>query len=129
MLPWSVMPTAGCPSAAAAATTSPIRDAPSSIEYSVWRCRWTNESDRAPPSVQSSTAPVDRVVDVSHECDYPTATHPPMPGSRSPPNPRQIGSAGRAAAGGDEGDEHLVGFERAVPGAQLRLVRQRGVDE
>ena len=26
MLPWSVMPTAGWPSAAAAATTSPIRD-------------------------------------------------------------------------------------------------------
>jgi DNA polymerase-3 subunit alpha len=26
--------------AAAAATTSPIREAPSSIEYSVWRCRW-----------------------------------------------------------------------------------------
>src|SRR5438132_2819992 len=51
MLPWSVMPTAGCPSAAAAATTSPMRDAPSSIEYSVWRCRWTNESVRAPPPV------------------------------------------------------------------------------
>ena len=47
MLPWSVMPTAGCPSAAAAATTSPIRDAPSSIEYSVWRWRWTNESPKA----------------------------------------------------------------------------------
>ncbi len=43
MLPWSVMPTAGWPSAAAVATTSPIRAAPSSIEYSVCRCRWTNE--------------------------------------------------------------------------------------
>ena len=43
MFPWSVMPTAGWPSAAAAPTTSPIRDAPSSIEYSVCRWRWTNE--------------------------------------------------------------------------------------
>ena len=43
MFPWSVMPIAGCPSAAAAATTSPMRDAPSSIEYSVWTCRWVND--------------------------------------------------------------------------------------
>ena len=35
MLPWSVMPIAGWPSATAAATTSPIRAAPSSIENSV----------------------------------------------------------------------------------------------
>src|SRR5437773_1139805 len=46
MFPWSVMPTAGWPSAATAATTSPTREAPSSIEYSVCRCRWTNESRR-----------------------------------------------------------------------------------
>src|SRR6266404_168431 len=57
------MPTAGCPSAAAAATTSLMREAPSSIEYSVWRCRWTNESVRAPPSDLSSTGPVDRPVE------------------------------------------------------------------
>ena len=40
MLPWSVIPMAGWPSAAAAPTTSAIRAAPSSIEYSVctWRC-------------------------------------------------------------------------------------------
>src|SRR6478609_4614034 len=44
MLPWSVMAIAGWPSAAAAATASPTRDAPSSIEYSVCWCRWTNES-------------------------------------------------------------------------------------
>jgi hypothetical protein len=37
MLPWSVMPMAGCPSAAAAATTSATRAAPSSIENSVCR--------------------------------------------------------------------------------------------
>ena len=35
MLPWSVIPIAGWPSVTAAATTSPIRAAPSSIEYSV----------------------------------------------------------------------------------------------
>src|SRR6476646_12014952 len=68
------MPTAGWPSAATAATTSPIREAPSSIEYSVWRCRWTNESRllnrRAPlPSPTGrahgplSTPPGDRAVD------------------------------------------------------------------
>src|ERR1700745_3323260 len=39
------MPTAGWPSATALATTSGIRAAPSSIEYSVWRCRWTNDRD------------------------------------------------------------------------------------
>ena len=43
MFPWSVIPIAGWPSAAAAATTSPIRDAPSSIEYSVWTWRWVND--------------------------------------------------------------------------------------
>src|SRR5437773_4397359 len=40
-----------------------MREAPSSIEYSVWRCRWTNESVRAPPSDLSSTGPVDRPVE------------------------------------------------------------------
>ena len=35
MLPWSVMPIAGWPSATAAPTMSPIRAAPSSIENSV----------------------------------------------------------------------------------------------
>ena len=48
MLPWSVMPTAGWPSAAAVATTSSIRAAPSSIEYSVCRCRWTNDLRQRP---------------------------------------------------------------------------------
>src|SRR5215213_551526 len=43
MLPWSVMPRAGCPSATAAATASPTRLAPSSIENSVWVCRWVND--------------------------------------------------------------------------------------
>ena len=43
MFPWSVMPTAGWPSAAAVATTSWMRAAPSSIEYSVCRWRCTND--------------------------------------------------------------------------------------
>ena len=51
MLPWSVMPMAGCPSAAAAATTSATRAAPSSIEYSVCTWRWVKLSATpAPPS-------------------------------------------------------------------------------
>ena len=49
MLPWSVMPSAGWRSAAAAAMSSSSRDAPSSIEYSVWVWRWTKESATAPP--------------------------------------------------------------------------------
>ncbi len=44
MLPWSVMPIAGWPSAAALATSSSSRAAPSSIENSVWTWRWVNES-------------------------------------------------------------------------------------
>src|SRR5260221_95101 len=60
MLPWSVMPTAGWPSAAAAAMTSPIRAAPSSIENSVWRWRWTKESLIA---FCACPQPVDNVVE------------------------------------------------------------------
>ena len=55
MLPWSVMPTAGWPSAAAAATTSPTRAAPSSIENSVCRCRWVNESGTGEYSSTTAT--------------------------------------------------------------------------
>ena len=53
MLPWSVMPIAGWPSAAAAATTSSIRAAPSSIEYSVCTWRWV-KLNRATWRVSSS---------------------------------------------------------------------------
>jgi hypothetical protein len=35
MTPWSVIAQAGMPASAAASNISPIRDAPSSIEYSV----------------------------------------------------------------------------------------------
>src|SRR5215471_7746807 len=44
MLPWSVIPIAGCPSAAARAITSGTRAAPSSMENSVCWCRWVNEA-------------------------------------------------------------------------------------
>jgi hypothetical protein len=43
-LPWSVMPTAGMPRRAASAKRGAIFAAPSSIEYSVWTCKWTKES-------------------------------------------------------------------------------------
>src|SRR5256885_3868946 len=89
MLPWSVIPTAGWPSAAAAATTSPMRDAPSSIEYSVCRCRWTNDSAIALASAtfvwalaprSFSTAPGDRAVDELHHCDSITRQYAARPG-------------------------------------------------
>jgi hypothetical protein len=75
MLPWSVMPMAGWPSAAAAATTSSTRAAPSSIEYSVCTCRWVNESPTGDLDCGSgwpSTAGPQGsspVVDESHGCD------------------------------------------------------------
>src|SRR5687767_6698779 len=49
MLPWSVIPRAGWPSAAAAATTSSTRDAPSSIEYSVCTWQWQKLPSTGPP--------------------------------------------------------------------------------
>src|SRR3954464_2949371 len=72
MLPWSVIPRAGCPSAAAAATTSSTRDAPSSIENSVWTWRWAKLSDTSathlldcPHLVHSGCPPS---VDGLHRC-------------------------------------------------------------
>ena len=41
MLPWSVIATAGMPSAATRGSSSSILFAPSSSEYCVCRCRWT----------------------------------------------------------------------------------------
>ncbi|SKV08386.1 Uncharacterised protein [Mycobacteroides abscessus subsp. abscessus] len=43
MFPWSVMPTADMPSRSTSASIGLIFAAPSSIEYSVWLCRCTNE--------------------------------------------------------------------------------------
>ena len=43
MLPWSVIAIAGICWRAASASSSPFLAAPSSIEYSVWTCRWTND--------------------------------------------------------------------------------------
>src|SRR5579859_4130944 len=42
MPPWSVIATAGWLSSLAVLINSGMRDRPSSIEYSVWTCRWTN---------------------------------------------------------------------------------------
>ena len=54
MLPWSVIPIAGWPSATALATSSSSRAAPSSIENSVWTWRWVNESPTVIDSVGES---------------------------------------------------------------------------
>ena len=101
MLPWSVMPMAGCPSAAAAATTSSTRAAPSSIEYSVWTWRWVKLSPTGgllgapagvPQSIHSGRPPA---VDESHGCDF--------DGSRSRPAltraPRPVGGFPRCPGG------------------------------
>src|SRR5918994_4276522 len=48
MLPWSVIATAGIPCRWASAKSSGSRAAPSSMEYSVWTCRWANDSGTAP---------------------------------------------------------------------------------
>src|SRR3712207_2005559 len=40
-LPWSVIAIAGIPRSAVRANMSSSRAAPSSMEYSVWPCRWT----------------------------------------------------------------------------------------
>ena len=42
MTPWSVTATAGMSSSAARRTMSLIWVSPSSSEYSVWLCKWTN---------------------------------------------------------------------------------------
>src|SRR5688572_26157722 len=65
MLPWSVIPIAGWPSATAAATTSCTRAAPSSMENSVWRCRCVNESPTAVP-FRSCPQPCGEL----HPCDF-----------------------------------------------------------
>ena len=67
MFPWSVMPSAGCPSATAAATSSPTRAAPSSMENSVWVCRCVNDrSDTGPPFATFKLTPViPRILELS----------------------------------------------------------------
>ncbi len=61
MLPWSVIATAVIPSRAASANSRPTLAAPSSIEYSVCTCRWTNESDTAPPWKRGVTDKINRI--------------------------------------------------------------------
>src|SRR5579875_3534334 len=57
MLPWSVMPMAGWPSAAARAITSSTRAAPSSMENSVWRCRCANDEAISHLPARTATYP------------------------------------------------------------------------
>src|SRR4051812_26146039 len=76
MFPWSVMPSAGCPSAAAAATTSSTRAAPSSIENSVWTWRWVKLSPTGISLVLPAGVPQlfhnggPPTVEKSHGCDF-----------------------------------------------------------
>src|SRR6184192_2911029 len=116
MLPWSVIPTAGCPSAAAVAMTSGIRAAPSSMENSVCRCRCTNEFPKVPQPPQSPHSalappgpgptgvvddPVENHIGVTLTIEGP-----------SPPGKRRGEGSGPPATP-EERDVHLVGRERA----------------
>ena len=127
MFPWSVMPTAGWPSAAAVATTSVIRAAPSSIEYSVCRWRCTNDlaQRRPPPRSTAVSRPVPQArcrqapVDESHACNSrPYAADRTRSASRRP-------SAAASAAGTCISAAVSEPWRRA----QLRLAGQRRVDE
>ena len=66
MLPWSVMPTAGWPSAAAVATTSVI--AGRAVEHRVLgvQVEMHERLGQRPGALRSSTGPVHRPVDESH---------------------------------------------------------------
>src|SRR5580693_2083122 len=66
------MPSAGCPSTTAAATSSSILAAPSSIENSVWVCRWTKLDGTSP-------LPETRGL---HRCDSTQLTAGTCPGPR-----------------------------------------------
>src|SRR5215213_5304993 len=116
MFPWSVMPTAGCPSAAAVATTSPMRAAPSSIENSVCRWRCTNDlaNATAPRSSPTLSTSHPQAVDESHGCSSTTLAR---------------AAGGRSSSGGHERHLHLGGGDRSVRADEVRLVRQRRVDE
>src|SRR4051812_26454026 len=83
MLPWSVIPSAGCSSAAAASTSSSTREAPSSMENSVCVWRWTKRFRSAmpcsvsppcgcPPTIHTGSS---TIVDESHRCDL-VSVHP-----------------------------------------------------
>src|SRR5688572_23446601 len=80
MLPWSVMPTAGAPSATTVEMTSSMRAAPSSIEYSVCRCRCTNGST---PTVSPRLGGRWEALDGA----APTARRPRLPVVHTPTGP------------------------------------------
>ena len=144
MLPWSVIPRAGWPSCAAAATTSPMRAAPSSIEYSVWTWRCVKLSATAPASSPSSTGRPQvhpQAVDELHGCHL-TVAEPWRPASDGAPassaRPRGRGTprgtyrggpglgAGRSAGRHRRADlaSHLL---ELLAGRHL-LREQRGLD-
>src|SRR6059058_4335738 len=130
MFPWSVIPTAGCPSAAAVAMTSGIRAAPSSMENSVCRCRCTNEFPKAPQSPHSSLAPPGP--GPTGVVDDPVENHIGVTltlEGTSPPGKRRGEGASGPPATPEQRHVHLVGSERAVHAEQLGLEGQRGVHE
>src|SRR5918995_1220538 len=123
MFPWSVIPTASCPSAAAVAMTSGIRAAPSSIENSVCRCRCTNELPKAlqPPQPVPTRVvddPVENHIGVTLTIEGTSAS-----------GKRRFRAGSGPPASREERHVHLVGRERAVHPEQLRLLGQGGIDE
>src|SRR3954470_12933809 len=111
------MPSAGCPSAAAAATTSSTRDAPSSIENSVCTCRCAKldeaaKTDLGPHTVHRGCPPP---VDELLQCGFEGSS-------------LQVGAGGRALGIGllarRETAAHLLELL-----ARLHLLREeRGLD-
>src|SRR5260370_32920811 len=125
MFPWSVIPTAGCPSAAAVAMTSATRAAPSSIEYSVWRCRCANELFTVPV-----LTPVRFSTGSGLPCgELQACNSEPTPGTCPPQaNARAFGGSGSAAAG-EERDQHLGAGERSVGRDETGFSGEGGVEE
>src|SRR5918998_4700811 len=124
------MPIAGCPSATAAPTTSPIRAAPSSIEYSVWTWRWVKlprpveprpmRHDPPQPSLdplvpgacgQPCARPVGTLWNESHRCNPSPPDHPVrLP--RRPPDHEERG----VSPGGEPFPDHANLARRRHPG-------------
>src|SRR4051794_40460229 len=126
------MPMAGWPSAAALATTSPTRAAPSSIENSVCTCRWVKESANAHASaaVHSRSTPfIPRLGMKSQWCDSGvdcSATRPLQVGAGTHIT---AGSGRRSGAGRQLAPHplellaggHLLGEERRLDAVEQAL--------
>src|SRR3954451_21063512 len=104
------MPTAGWPSAAAVATTSAMRAAPSSIENSVCRWRWTNDLANGALIHTSSTGACGE----SHGCSSTTLAR---------------AAGGPPSTSGHEWALDFSGGDRAVRADEVRLRGQRRIDE